>query len=119
MSSFAASFDRGSRLQDGIGVAFVGLPNAGKSSFFNALLGEDRSIVSEIPGTTRDVIRERITLRGPHGSVTLRMEDTAGLRHTKQSDRKRRDRTLSRSAKMADVVLFLVDPTENEISSSE
>src|SRR6185295_7654458 len=71
LEELAATFARGSRVQDGVRVAFAGLPNAGKSSFFNRLLGEDRSIVSEIPGTTRDVIRERITLEGERTSVTL------------------------------------------------
>src|SRR5690606_3723846 len=69
-----SSFSRGSLIQDGIGVALVGLPNAGKSSFFNALLGEDRSIVSELAGTTRDLVREKLTLRGDHSTVTLRLE---------------------------------------------
>jgi tRNA modification GTPase len=105
------SFDRGHKLQDGIAVAFVGLPNAGKSSFFNALLGEDRSIVSEIAGTTRDVIREKITLRGQGGSVTLRMEDTAGLRSTADTIEKQGIERTRASAKSAEVVLFLVDPS--------
>ncbi len=83
MSSLEAlrgSFDRGRRFRDGIPVCIFGLPNAGKSSFFNSLLGEDRSIVSEIAGTTRDVVRERINLRGEAGQVAFRLSDTAGLR---------------------------------------
>ena len=119
LEQLRASFDRGSRLQDGIGVAFVGLPNAGKSSFFNALLGEDRSIVSDIPGTTRDVIREKITLRGPRGGVTLRMEDTAGLRSSNDVIEKKGIERSHRAAKSADVVLFLVDPTAHEDSVLE
>jgi tRNA modification GTPase len=95
------------------------LPNAGKSSFFNALLGEDRSIVSDIPGTTRDVIREKITLRGPQGSVTLRMEDTAGLRPSNDVIEKKGIERSHRAAKSADVVLFLVDPTTHEDSVLE
>lgn len=109
-----ASFDRGSRVQEGVSVAFVGLPNAGKSSFFNALLGEDRSIVSDVPGTTRDVIREKMTLRGPSGSVTLRMEDTAGLRQSEDIiEQKGIERSIA-SARKADLVLFLVDVTNSE-----
>lgn len=65
-------------LQEGIKTAIVGPPNAGKSSLFNALLGEDRAIVSEIPGTTRDFIAEKIYI----GSYCLRIMDTAGVRDT-------------------------------------
>jgi len=56
LTVLARSFERGERIQEGISVSLLGLPNAGKSSFFNALLGEDRSIVSSIAGTTRDII---------------------------------------------------------------
>jgi tRNA modification GTPase len=105
------SYKRGTLIQDGIPVAFSGVPNAGKSSFFNALLGEDRSIVSDIPGTTRDVVREKITLSGSRNTVTLRLEDTAGLRATdNEIERMGIDRSI-KSAKDADLVLFLVDST--------
>jgi tRNA modification GTPase len=80
LKSLLGSFDRGKRFSDGVPVSVFGLPNAGKSSFFNALLGEDRSIVSDIAGTTRDVVREKINLRGSAGQVALRLADTAGLR---------------------------------------
>jgi tRNA modification GTPase len=106
-----SSFDRGVRLQDGIGVAFVGLPNAGKSSFFNALLGEDRSIVSDIAGTTRDVIRERITIRGKTGSITLKLEDTAGLRHAEDLVEKKGIERSQQAASRSDLILFIVDST--------
>lgn len=105
------SYDRGTRIQDGIKVTFLGLPNAGKSSFFNCILGEDRSIVSEIPGTTRDVVREKITLRAQNQMVTLRLEDTAGLR---SSDDRIEQMGIERSRKSAnesDLVLFLIDST--------
>lgn len=104
-----ASYQRGSRIQDGVGVAFVGLPNAGKSSLFNALLGEDRSIVSEIAGTTRDVVRERLTLTGTSGSVTLRLSDTAGLRDADdQVERMGVERTVQ-VASEADLILVVAD----------
>ncbi len=83
LSSLQGSFDRGRRFAAGVPVAIFGLPNAGKSSFFNALLGEDRSIVSDIAGTTRDIVREKINLRGKSGQVALRLSDTAGLRDSK------------------------------------
>jgi len=65
-------------LREGIRVSIVGLPNSGKSTLFNLLLGESRSIVSNIAGTTRDVVREQITL----GGLLLLLSDTAGLRNT-------------------------------------
>src|SRR5690606_17806013 len=104
LRTLADSYERGFRLQEGVGVAFIGMPNAGKSSFFNALLGEDRSIVSEIPGTTRDVIRERLTLRGKASTITLKLEDTAGLRHTEDSIEKMGIQRTQRSARDADLL---------------
>lgn len=111
LKSLHESYRRGTFLQEGIGVAFVGLPNAGKSSFFNALLGEDRSIVSEVAGTTRDVIREKMTLRGKRNSITLRLEDTAGLRAANDEVEKMGIERTEKSAKNADVLLLIVDAT--------
>ena len=110
----AGSFQRGNRLQEGIPTALVGLPNAGKSSFFNALLGEDRSIVSHIAGTTRDVVREKLLLQGADTTLTFRLEDTAGIRKTADEVEKIGiDRTLQ-SAKRAELVLLIVDATLDE-----
>jgi tRNA modification GTPase len=106
-----ASFDRGTRIQEGLKAAFIGLPNAGKSSFFNALLGEERSIVSDIPGTTRDVVHERLTLKSSAGSVTLRLEDTAGLRHASDQIESIGIERSRKAAQQADLVLFVVDAT--------
>ena len=72
------TFARGSVLQSGVPSVILGRPNAGKSSLLNALLGYDRAIVTDIPGTTRDTIEERVTL----GGVLLRLTDTAGLHAT-------------------------------------
>ena len=117
LKNLAQSFDRGLRIQEGVKVAFLGLPNAGKSSFFNALLGEDRSIVSETPGTTRDLVREHITLRGRHTSVTLRLEDTAGLRQTQNKiEREGISRTVQ-AARDSDLILWIVDAPELILSS--
>ena len=70
------SFERGKLMVSGIPAAIVGRPNAGKSSLLNALLGYERAIVTDIPGTTRDTIEEKLRL----GSLTLRLCDTAGIR---------------------------------------
>jgi tRNA modification GTPase len=69
-------FLRSQPLRDGVRLAIVGAPNSGKSSIFNRLLGEDRSIVSNIEGTTRDVVRESLSLKG----ILFRLSDTAGIR---------------------------------------
>ncbi|MFN5736744.1 MAG: tRNA uridine-5-carboxymethylaminomethyl(34) synthesis GTPase MnmE [Flavobacteriales bacterium] len=75
------SFSFGNAMKEGVPVAIVGAPNAGKSSLLNRLLGEDRAIVSEIPGTTRDVIEETIRIDG----MVFRLMDTAGIRETSET----------------------------------
>jgi tRNA modification GTPase len=112
LSELSGSFERGKRLSDGVPVTIFGLPNAGKSSYFNALLGEDRSIVSPVAGTTRDVVRERLNLRGKSRQVTLRLSDTAGLRRSE--DRIEEigiERTL-RSAVESDLLVVVIDGAE-------
>lgn len=78
LRTLLATFDRGRLLTAGIPTAIVGRPNAGKSSLLNAMLGYERAIVTNIPGTTRDTIEEKLRL----GGVTLRLTDTAGIRET-------------------------------------
>jgi tRNA modification GTPase len=107
-----ASYQRGVKLQNGVKAVFLGLPNAGKSSFFNAILGEPRSIVSATAGTTRDVVHEQITLRMPNSpasGVTLRLEDTAGLRRSQHEIEKIGIERSLEAARRADFILFLVD----------
>lgn len=78
LTDLLSSYERGKFLIKGVPCAIVGLPNAGKSSLLNALLGYQRAIVTDIPGTTRDTVEERCVL----GGVLLRLIDTAGLRDT-------------------------------------
>lgn len=102
------TYREGKLIKEGIKVAIVGRPNVGKSSLLNALLQEERAIVTEIPGTTRDVIEESVTFRG----LPLRLIDTAGIREAE--DRVERigiERSLKK-LKEADVILFIVDGSE-------
>jgi tRNA modification GTPase len=97
--------DEGRILREGIRVAIVGLPNAGKSSLLNRLLGMDRAIVSEIPGTTRDTIEESACLRG----VLFRLTDTAGLRETNDPVEREGVARSGRAMESADLVLHIFD----------
>ncbi len=93
------------RLRKGLRVTIVGPRNAGKSSLYNALLGEERAIVSPIPGTTRDLIRERIHI----GGFTCWLEDTAGLAETSCEIEARGVAIGKRAAEKSDLLLFVID----------
>src|SRR5690606_27420906 len=75
------TFEYGNAIKNGVPVAIIGKPNAGKSTLLNALLNEERAIVSDIPGTTRDTIEETMTIDG----ITFRFIDTAGIRETQDT----------------------------------
>ena len=81
LDALLRSFERGKLMTAGIPAAIVGRPNAGKSSLLNALLGYERAIVTDVPGTTRDTIEEKLRL----GSLLLRLTDTAGIRDTEDA----------------------------------
>jgi len=103
-----ATFAHGRILHDGLTLAIVGRPNAGKSSVFNALVERDRAIVTAQPGTTRDLVTERISL----GGIPLELVDTAGLREA-QDEAERQGIVRSREA-LADaaIVLIVLDASE-------
>ena len=86
----------------------VGRPNVGKSSLLNAILGADRALVSEIPGTTRDSIEEYLDLRG----IPLRLTDTAGLRETEDAVERLGIQRTKNSIALASLILWLVDASE-------
>ncbi len=102
------------RLQDGLRLALVGRPNAGKSTLFNALAGEDRAIVTEVPGTTRDVLEVRCEWRG----LPLRLFDTAGLRATEDPVERLGVARVGPVLEAADLVLHLVPAGEEAPSLS-
>lgn len=102
-----ASFSLGNTLKRGIPVAIVGRPNAGKSSLLNALLDDDRALVSDIPGTTRDTIEETLTLDG----ITFRFIDTAGLRSSSDAIEAMGVERSRKAVADAEVVLYVHDAT--------
>ena len=106
ITHLASTFQTGNALKNGIPVAIVGAPNVGKSTLLNALLGEERAIVSDIQGTTRDAIEDTIQL----GGITFRFIDTAGIRHT---DDKIENLGIQRSkaaAQRARIILLMTEP---------
>jgi tRNA modification GTPase len=102
LQALEASFARGRIMHDGLTLAIVGRPNAGKSSLFNQLVERDRAIVTETPGTTRDTVSERIALDG----IPLELVDTAGLREARE-EAERMGIARSREA-LADAALVLI-----------
>lgn len=106
ITSLAESFHIGNALKQGIPVAIVGAHNVGKSTLLNALLGEERAIVSDIQGTTRDSIEDCIQI----GDITFRFIDTAGIRHTDdQIERLGIDRSIA-AARRARIILMMTEP---------
>lgn len=105
-----ATAQQGRLLHDGMSVVLAGKPNAGKSSLLNALAGHDAAIVTDIAGTTRDVLRERIQIDG----MPLHIIDTAGLRDSDNIVEQEGMRRAQREIQNADKVLLLMDSTELE-----
>ena len=107
-TKLAATFQAGRLIREGLRVALVGRPNVGKSSIFNALLGSDRAIVTEIAGTTRDQIHERFTING----IPISLIDTAGLRETADMVESIGVERSRATIADADLVIVLLDASE-------
>jgi tRNA modification GTPase len=107
--------EHGRTLQEGLTVALAGLPNAGKSSLLNYLAGYEAAIVTEIEGTTRDVLHEHISLRG----IPLKVKDTAGLRESDNPVEQEGIRRAWDAIAGADVVLYLVDAKKGMTAADE
>jgi tRNA modification GTPase len=104
------SFELGNVLKNGISVAIVGKPNVGKSTLLNVLLNEEKAIVSDIPGTTRDTIEDIINING----FTFRFIDTAGIRHTTDAIETMGVERTFQSIRKASIVLLMVDANDTQ-----
>ena len=117
LTNLIDSFRSGNVLKNGISVTIAGKPNAGKSSLLNTLLNEDKAIVSEIPGTTRDSIEDSLVING----INFRFTDTAGLRETIDIIESKGIEKTKEKIKKAKILLYLFDSNDtnfNEIKSS-
>ena len=102
------SFDNGKVIKEGIKTAIIGKPNAGKSSLLNAILKEDRAIVTEYEGTTRDTIEEFVNING----IPLKLIDTAGIRETKDEVEKIGIAKSRETANTADLIIAIFDASK-------
>ena len=105
LEDLLALSEQGRTLQEGLSVALAGLPNAGKSSLLNRFAGYDAAIVTDIEGTTRDVLREHLSLRG----IPLHVNDTAGLREARDAVEAEGIRRAWDAIGKSDIVIYLVD----------
>src|SRR6202020_446375 len=101
----AESFKLGNVIKNGIKTVIAGRPNAGKSTLLNALLNEERAIVSDIPGTTRDTIEETLIING----IAFRLTDTAGIREAADSIEKQGVERTMQKIGQASIVVYLFD----------
>ncbi|MDR0643698.1 MAG: tRNA uridine-5-carboxymethylaminomethyl(34) synthesis GTPase MnmE [Treponema sp.] len=115
LREFAESFCMERLYQDGASVVIAGRPNAGKSSLFNRLLKQDRSIVADAPGTTRDYIEASIAVQG----IPIRLIDTAGLHETEDAVEKIGVERAQDLAKSADAMVYVIDGAEGQTAEDE
>ena len=109
------SFRLGNAIKNGIPVAIVGRPNVGKSTLLNALVGEERAIVSDIAGTTRDTVEDTLNLDG----ITYRFIDTAGIRHSDDAIERQGIERSYRAVEQSQVVLYMVEAGQLPDASAE
>ena len=115
VSTLASSFKRGNAVKNGLPVAIIGPANSGKSTLLNAIVGEDRAIVSDIAGTTRDTIEEVINV----GGISLRFIDTAGIRDTEETVEKIGIGRSLKKMQEASIILGILDPARGFSSMRE
>lgn len=108
ISGLATSFNLGNAIKNGIPVAIIGETNAGKSTLLNTLVGEDRAIVSDIHGTTRDVIEDTVNING----TVFRFIDTAGIRDTTDTIERLGIDLTFKKINQADIIIWMVDATD-------
>jgi tRNA modification GTPase len=105
------SFRVGNAIREGVAVAIVGRPNVGKSTLLNRLVGDDRAMVSDIAGTTRDTVEESVVI----DDIRFRFIDTAGLHDTDDRLEKMGIERTERAMRQAQIVLYMVEPSDNEV----
>ena len=105
LSNLSKSFENGKILKEGIKIAIIGSPNAGKSSLLNAILREDRAIVTDIAGTTRDIIQEQVVIEG----IPFKIIDTAGIRNAENKIEQIGIEKSKKAAKESDVIIAVFD----------
>lgn len=108
LEKLLSSFEKGRILREGLSLVIVGRPNVGKSSLLNRLSGRNKAIVTDIPGTTRDIIEEYINIKG----IPIRLLDTAGIRETEDLVEKLGVAKAQEEIDAADFVIFMIDATD-------
>jgi tRNA modification GTPase len=109
MKHLSQTFSEGQIIKEGLSLCLIGPPNAGKSSLMNSLLGKERAIVTDIPGTTRDILEDDLYLSGLH----FKIRDTAGIRKTEEIVEKEGIKRSKEAMEKADLVLLLFDISQN------